>query len=51
MNTIYFLSVDRMTVTHIGVTFSLNHLLKYLKPGEKLKVSTIGHIIAKSYVL
>ena len=36
MNTLYFLAVDKMTVTDIGVTFSLNHVLKHSKPGKKL---------------
>ena len=36
MNTVYFFSVDRMTVTDIGVTFSPNHVLKHSKPGTKL---------------
>ena len=36
MNTAYFFTVDRMTVTDIGVTFSVNHVLKYSKPGKKI---------------
>ena len=36
MNTVYFFTVDRMTVTDIGVTFSPNHVLKHSKPGKKL---------------
>ena len=35
MNTVYFLTVDRMTVTDIGVTFSPNHVFKHSKPGKK----------------
>ena len=36
MNTVHFFTVDRMTVTDIGVTFSPNHVLKHSKPGKKL---------------
>ena len=36
MNTVYFFTLDRMTVTDIGVTFSSNHALKHSKPGKKL---------------
>ena len=36
MNTVYFFTVDRMTVTDIGVTFSPNYVLKHSKPGKKL---------------
>ena len=36
MNTVYFFTEDRMTVTDIGVTFSPTHVLKHLKPGKKL---------------
>ena len=36
MNTVYFFTVDRMTVTNIGVPFSPNHVLKHSKPGKKL---------------
>ena len=38
MNTVYFFTVDRMTVTDIGVTFSPNHVLKHSKPGKKLDI-------------
>ena len=36
MNNVYFLTVDRMTVTDTEVTFSPNHVLKHSKPGRKL---------------
>ena len=36
MNTVYFFTVDIITVTDIGVTISSNHVLKHLKPGKKL---------------
>ena len=36
MNTAYFFTVDRMTVTDIAVTFSANHVVKHSKPGKKL---------------
>ena len=36
MNTVYFSTAERMTVTDIGVTFSVNHVFKHLKPGKKL---------------
>ena len=36
MNTAYFFTVNRMTVTYIGVTCSPYHVLKHLKPGKKL---------------
>ena len=36
MNTVYFFTLDRLTVIDIGVTFSPNHVLKHSKPGEKL---------------
>ena len=36
MNTVYFFTVDRMTVTDIGVTFSPNPVLKHSKPEKKL---------------
>ena len=35
-NTVYFFTVDRMTVTDIAVTFSPNHVLKQPKAGKKL---------------
>ena len=36
MNTVYFFTVDRMTVTVIRVTFSPNHALKHSKPRKKI---------------
>ena len=36
MNTVYSFTVDRITVTNIGVTFSPNHVLKHSKPVKKL---------------
>ena len=36
MNTVYSFTVDRMAVTDMGVTFSLNHVLKHSKPVKKL---------------
>ena len=36
INTLYFLAVDRITVTNIRVTFSPNHVLKHSKPRKKL---------------
>ena len=51
MNTVYFFTVDRITVTDIGVAFSPNHVLKHSKPRKKLDRSTIGHITTKRYVL
>ena len=51
MNTVYFFTVDRMTVTDIGVTFSPNYVLRHSKPGKKLDRSTIGHITRKRDVL
>ena len=36
MDTAYFFTVDRMTVTTIGVTFSPNHVFKHSKPGKEL---------------
>ena len=36
MSTVYFFTLDRMTVTDIEVTFSPNHCLKYSKPGKTL---------------
>ena len=36
MNTVYFFTVDRITVTNIGVKFSANHVLKHSKPEKKL---------------
>ena len=36
MNTVYFFTVDRMTVADIGVTFSPNNVLKHSKPGKEL---------------
>ena len=36
MNTVYSFTVDRITVTDMGVTFSPNHVLKHSKPVKKL---------------
>ena len=36
MDTAYFFTVDRITVTAIGVTFSPNHVFKHSKPGKEL---------------
>lgn len=36
MNTVYFFTVDRITVTCVGFTFSRNHVLKHSKPGKNL---------------
>ena len=36
MNAAYFIAVDRMAVTDIGVTFSPYHVFKHSKPGKML---------------
>ena len=36
MNTVYFFTVNTMTVAYIGVTCLPYHVLKNLKPGKKL---------------
>ena len=35
-NTVHFFTVDRITVTDIGVKFAPNHVFKHSKPGRKL---------------
>ena len=51
INTLYFLAVDRITVTNIRVTFSPNHVLNIQNQERSWTVSTIGHITTESYVL
>ena len=42
MNTAYFFTVDKITVTDTWVTFSPNHVLKYSKPGLKFDSFNCG---------
>ena len=51
MNTVYFFTVDRMTVADIGVTFSPNNVLKHSNQERNWTVATIGRTTTKSYTL
>ena len=39
MDIVYFFTIDRITITYIGATFSPNHVLKHSKSGRKLDSS------------
>ena len=51
MNTVYFFTVDRMTVTDIGLHFHLMMFLNIQNQEKNWTVSTIGHITTERYVL